>query len=46
MLRKLLLALLLMTLSVAVDAVGLAAAVRRLWRNAIAQPSSLSRSVG
>ena len=46
MLAKLLVALLLMTPCVAIDAVGLTAAVRRLRRNAIPQPSSFTRSVG
>jgi hypothetical protein len=39
------LALLLMAIFVAID-VGFAAAVRRLCRNAIPQPSSFTRSVG
>lgn len=46
MLGKLLVALLLMALCVAIHAVGFAAAVRRLRRNAIPQPSFSTRSVG
>jgi len=46
MLGKLLHPLLLMALSVAIDAVGFAATVRRLRRNAILQPSFFTRSVG
>jgi hypothetical protein len=46
MLAKLLVALLLMALCVAIHAVGLTPAVRRLRRNAIPQPSSFARSVG
>ena len=43
---KLLLALLLMALFVAIDVVGFAAAVRRLCRNAFPQPSPFARSLG
>jgi hypothetical protein len=45
-LGKLVLALLLMALTVAIDVVGFAAAVRRFCRNANPQPSSVTRSVG
>jgi hypothetical protein len=45
-LGKLVLALLLMALTVAIDVVGFAAAVLRLCRNANPQPSSVTRSVG
>jgi len=46
MLGKLLLALLLMALCVAIDVLRFAAPVRRLRRNAIRQPSSFTWSVG
>jgi len=46
MVTKLLVALLLMALCVAIHAIGLTAAVRRLRRYALAQPLSFSRSVG